>query len=63
MKPNLISHLAFMWNLMLIMMLLVLGIDFLQNIMDLFSYVLNLFNEPGGFVSLFVSMRGFGLYG
>ena len=63
MQPNLVSHLEFVWNPMLIMMRLVLGIDFLQNIMDLFSYVLNLFNEPGGFFSLFVSMRGFGLYG
>jgi hypothetical protein len=48
---------------MLIMVLLVLGISFLQNIMDLLSYVLNLFNEPGGFVGLYVSMRSFDLCG
>ena len=63
MKPNLVSHLEFVWNLMLIMALLVLGIDFLRNIMELLSDVLNLFNEPGGFVSLYVGMRGFDLCG
>ena len=45
------------------MALLVLGINFLQNIMDLLSDVLNLFNEPGGFVGLYMSMRRFGLCG
>ena len=48
---------------MLIMALLVLGIGFLQNIMDMLSDVLNLFNKPSGFVSLCVSMRGFSLCG
>ena len=61
MQPNLVAHLEFVWNPMLIMALLVLGIGFLQNIMDLLSDVLNLFNEPGGFVDLCVSMRRFGL--
>ena len=61
MQPNLVANLEFVWNLMLIMVLLVLGIGFLQNIMHLLSDVLNLFNEPGGFVGLYVSMRGFGL--
>ena len=63
MQPNLVTHLEFIWNPMLIMALLVLGIDFLQNIMDMLSGVLNLFNEPGGFVNLYVSMRIFGLCG
>ena len=63
MQPNLVTHLEFVWNLMLIMVLLVLGIAFLQNIMDLLSDVLNLFNEPGGFVNLCVSMRRFRLCG
>ena len=63
MQPNLIAHLEFVWNPMLIMALLVLGIGFMQNIMDLLSDVLNLFNEPGGFVGLCVSMREFGLRG
>jgi hypothetical protein len=63
MQPNLVAHLEFVWNSMLIMVLLVLGIGFLENIMDLFSYVLNIFNELGGFVGLYVSMRGFGLCG
>ena len=62
-QPNLVSHLEFVWNPMLIMALLVLGIGFLQNIMDLLSDVLNRFNEPGGFVSLYVRMRRFGLRG
>ena len=38
---------------MLIMVLLVLGIGFLQNIMNLLLDVLNIFNEPSGFVILF----------
>ena len=63
MQPNLITHLEFVWNPMLIMALLVLGIGFLQNIMDLLSDVMNLFNEPRGFVGLYVSMRGFVLCG
>ena len=48
---------------MLIMGLLVLGIGFLQNIMDLLSEAMDLFNEPSGFVRLCVSMRGFSLCG
>ena len=48
---------------MLIMALLVLGIVFLQNIMDLLSDVMNPFNEPGGFVSLCVSMNKFFMCG
>ena len=63
MQPNLVAQLEFVWNSMLIMVLLVLGNRFLQNIMDLLSDVLNLFNEPGGFVGLCVSMRRFSLCG
>ena len=63
MQPNLVAHLEFVWNPMLIMELLVLGIGFLQNIMNLLSDVLNLFNEPGGFVGLYVSIRGFDMCG
>ena len=40
MKLDLIAHLEFAWNPMLIMVLLVLGIGFLQNIMHLLSDVL-----------------------
>ena len=57
MQPNLVAQLEFVWNPVLIMALLVLGIGFLQNIMDLFSDVLNLFNEPGYFVNLCVILR------
>ena len=63
MQPNLVTHLEFVWNPMLIMALFVLGIGFLQNIMDLLSDVMNIFNEPGGFVGLYDSLRGFGLCG
>jgi hypothetical protein len=63
MQPNLIADLEFVWNPMLIMALLVLGIVFLQNIIDLLLDVLNIFNELGGFVNLYVSMRGFILCG
>jgi hypothetical protein len=63
MQPDLVAHLEFVWNPMLIMALLVLGIGFLQNIMDLLLDVLNVFNELGGFVVISISMRGFGLCG
>ena len=63
MQPNLIAHLKFVWNLMLIMALLVLGIRFLQNIMDLLSDMMNIFNEFGDSIGLCVSMRGFALCG
>ena len=63
MQPNLFAHLEFVWNLMLIMVLLVLSIGFLQNSMDLLLDVLNLFNEPSSLVILCVSMRGFSLCG
>ena len=63
MNPNFGAHLEFVWNPMLIMALLVLNIGFMQNIMDLLSDVLNRFNGTGGFVGLFISMRGFGLCG
>ena len=61
MKKNLVTHLEFVWNSMLIMALLVLGIGFLQHIMDLLLDVINLLDEPGVFVSLCVSMRRFNL--
>lgn len=63
MKPNPIFHLEFVWNQMLIMALLVLGIGFMQNIMDMLSDVLNIFNEPSGFVGLYVSLRRFDMCG
>ena len=63
MQETLVAHLEFVWNPLLIMELLVLGICFLQNILDILSDVLNLFNEHGGFVGLFMNMRRFGLCG
>ena len=63
MQPNLVAHLEFVWNPMLIMAFLVLGNGFPQDIMDLLLDVINLFNELGGFVDLCVSMRIFDLCG
>ena len=63
MQPNIVANLDFVWNLMLIMTLLALGIGFLKNIIDLLPDVLNHFNEPGGFVGLCGSMRIFFLCG
>ena len=45
------------------MALLVLSIEFLQNLLDLLADVLNLLNEFGGFVSLRLNMGRFGLCG
>jgi hypothetical protein len=42
---------------MLIMALLVLGIGFIQNVMELFSDVLSSFNGPGCFVGFCVSLK------
>ena len=48
---------------MLIMALLILGIGFLQDVMDLFLNVLNSFNEPGCSVHLYVLMGRISLCG
>ena len=62
-QPNLITHFEGMWNSMLIMVLLILGIGFLQDVLDLFTNVLNSFNEPGCYVRLCVLMGRVGLCG
>ena len=51
MQPNFISHLKLVWHPVLIMVLLVLGIGILKNILNLLADVLDLLNEPGGFVN------------
>jgi hypothetical protein len=56
-QPNFISHLKFVWHLVLIMALLILGIGLLQNILNLLEDVLDAFNEPSEFVSFSLSMR------
>jgi hypothetical protein len=63
MKPNRVALLEFVWNLMMIMVLLVLGIGFLQNIMDMLFDVSNPFNEPVFFFGLHASMRRLSLCG
>ena len=55
-QPNLVTHFEGMWNSMLFMALLILGIGFLQDVMDLFLNVLNSFNEFGCSVPLYVQL-------
>ena len=56
MKPNLVPHLKLVRDAMLVMSLLVFGISFFQNLMDLLSDVLNPFNKSSGLVSLGLGM-------
>jgi hypothetical protein len=58
MQPYLISHLKLVWYPMLIVVLLVLGIGFLQNIMNLLLDVLDSFNKFGYLINLGLSMGG-----
>ena len=58
MQPYLIAYLKLVWNLMLIMSLLVLGIRFIQNIMYLLADVLGVFNKFGFPINLNLSMGG-----
>jgi len=59
MQLYLTSYLKLVWNPMLIMALLILGIGFLQNNMNLLSDILYPFNKFGFFINLGLSMRGF----
>jgi hypothetical protein len=63
MQSYLISHLKFVWYPMLIMVLLVLGIGFLHDIMNLLLDVLDVLNKFGCPISLCFSMRGLFLCG
>ena len=45
MQPDFVTHLKLVWYPMLIMSLLVLGILFLQNVMDLLVNMLDVLNE------------------
>jgi hypothetical protein len=58
MKPNLISHLKFVQYPMFIMALLVLGIGFLHNLMNLLLDVLGALNKFCFPISLFPSKGG-----
>jgi hypothetical protein len=58
MQPYLISHLKRVWYSMMIVVLLVLGISFLQNVMNLFLDVLDPFNKFGCLINLGLSMGG-----
>ena len=49
-QPNFISRVKFVWHMVLIMVLLVIGIGLIQNILNLLADVLDSFNELGGFV-------------
>ena len=55
-QPNLVTHFEGLWNPMLIMALLILGISFLQDVLDLFTNVLNMFNESSCSIHLYVLM-------
>ena len=44
MQPDFVTHLKLVWNLMLIMLMLVLGILFLLNVMDLLANMLDVLN-------------------
>jgi hypothetical protein len=63
MQPNLVSLFKIVGNLVLIMALLVLNIEFIQNIMEILVDVLNLFNEFGSFFNLRLSMGILCLFG
>jgi hypothetical protein len=58
MKPYLISHLKHFWYSMLIMVFLVLGIGFIQNIMNFLLDLLNFPNKFGFSIKIGVSMGG-----
>ena len=56
MQPNLVPHLKLVRDAMLVMSLLVFGISFFQNFMDLLLDVLNPFKKSSGIVSLDLCM-------
>jgi hypothetical protein len=58
MQPNLISHLKFVRYPMLIVVLLVHGIRFLHNIMNLLLEVLDALKKFSYPINLFLSMGG-----
>jgi hypothetical protein len=58
MKPYLISHLKLVWYPMLIMALLVLGIGFLNNVMNLLLNVLDLLKKFGYSINIGLSIGG-----
>ena len=58
MQPYLISHLKFVWYLMMIVELIVLGIGFLNNIMNLLLDVLDALNKFGCLTNLGMRMGG-----
>lgn len=59
MKPNFIAHLKILCHPMLIMSLLVLGIEFIQDVMNLLVNVLDVFNKPGFFINVGMYICGF----
>jgi hypothetical protein len=57
-QPHLISHLKLVWYSMFFVALLVLGIGFMHNIMNLFLDVLDALNKFGFLISLNLIMGG-----
>jgi hypothetical protein len=58
MKPYLISHLKVVWYMMVIVALIVLGVGFLQNIMNLLLDVLDSLNKFGFSIRFSLNMVG-----
>jgi hypothetical protein len=56
MQPHFITNLKLVWNTMLVMSLLILGIGFLQDIMNLLLDVLDLFKKIGYHICLGLRM-------
>ena len=56
MQPDFIAHLKLVWHLMLNMSLLVLGILFLENVMDLLVDVLDVLNEAASPITFELDM-------
>jgi len=51
-QPHFVAHLKLMWHPMLIMSLLVLGIELLQDVVNLLADVLDEFNKFSYFINL-----------
>ena len=57
MQPNFVAHLKLVWHPILIMSLLVLGIRFIQNVVDLLANMLDVLNEVVYLICFRLDMR------
>jgi hypothetical protein len=58
MQPDLITNLKLVWNMMLVLSLLVLGVGLQHDIMNLLLEVMDSFNKFGYSIYLSLSMEG-----